>query len=430
MKLKNVLLVSIDAVNTEILFNQNKYNIELKTINKLMSEGSYTRDGNTSVFPSFTYCAHQSIITGCHPEKHGINTNKLFDPLDKHNDAWYWYVNDRVPTLWEMAKQNGYYTVNVGFPSSVMAPTDLNIPEYWRDTTEFDSELLSAICTPQGLSKEFELQKNKKIPCGLWRIEDDETKLEQCLWIIENKLKDKAKDIPLFMTTYFASYDDIAHNEGTYSKIALEYLERTDKLLGELIKSLKSKLGENLVVCVISDHGMMDNIGDININAEFVRNGLIRTNSAEKILDYKAYCQRSGGAGLVKLSDDKYFSEVKASLESIQDKIPEKITAIMTGAEAKEKRHSCFDYDFIITTKPGWEIREDLTGDLIKTTPFQSAQHGYDENYPDMKAIFIIAGCGIPKGVVEGNSIIDIAPTLANQMGFTMESSQGRNILE
>ncbi len=430
MKRNNILLVSIDAVKPDILFNQEKYGIKLQTLNQLMKEGSFTRQGNTSVFPSFTYCAHQSIITGCHPEKHGMQTNKLFDPFNEHLGAWYWYVNHNVPTLWQEAKENGYFTVNVGFPTSVNAPTDLNIPEYWRDTTKEDSELLAAISIPQGLSRECEEAIGTNIPCGLWALEDDETKLEQCRWMLKEQVAKQKGDQPVFMTTYFASYDDLAHNVGTYDETALSYLQRTDELLGELVRIARAVLGDDLVICVISDHGMMDNLGDVNVNAEFKRQGLITLNEKDELESYRAFCQRSGGVGLINVSEESEIPKVRALLEKMQKDHPDMITDVMTGAEAQESRMGCGNYDLIVTTAPGWEIREDFSGNLIKHSTSQKAQHGYDETCDDMKAIFVIAGGEVPVGrEIEGHSIVDIAPTLAGLMGFEMPQAQGVNML-
>ncbi|NLY21162.1 MAG: hypothetical protein GXZ08_07775 [Tissierellia bacterium] len=235
MNKRNVLFVSIDALKPELVYNQEKYGISLPTINKLIKEGSYVRDGVKSVFPSFTYCCHQSMITGTYPAKHGIEGNKYFDPMGIHNDAWFWYTSDKVQNLWEQSKNNGYLSVNIGWPTSVMAEADYSIPEYWRDTTTLDSEILSAISIPKGLSKEVEEGIGRNIPCGKWGIEDDVIKLETCLWILENKIKPNLLEKPFFMTTYFASYDDCAHNEGVYGNTALEYLVKTDELLGLLI---------------------------------------------------------------------------------------------------------------------------------------------------------------------------------------------------
>ena len=46
----------------------------LPNIGRLIRRGSYVPGGMRSVYPSFTYPAHASIITGCWPEAHGTTS--------------------------------------------------------------------------------------------------------------------------------------------------------------------------------------------------------------------------------------------------------------------------------------------------------------------------------------------------------------------
>lgn len=429
MTAPHVLLVSIDAVRPEIVINQERYGLRLDTINGLMTAGRSSARGNRSVFPSFTYCAHHSIITGCHPDRHGVPTNKVFDPFGQHLDAWYWYTSPRVPTLWEVAGRHCYFTVNIGWPGSVGAPADLSIPEFWRDTTWVDDDLLSAVCRPQGLSQEFTADTGERIPCGLWRLEDDKTKLEQCLWILRNRVANRPPGRPVLMTTYFASYDDLAHRLGTHHPEALACLQRTDELLGELCAAFKAVVGDDAIVCVISDHGMTDNVGDVNINAELARHGLIEVDGG-RVVGYRAFCQRSGGAGLIKVQRPEDVSVVRELLEDLALHHPDQITGVLTGAAARRDRHAGGDFDLIVTTKPGWEIRESLDCPVLTTPPSQPAQHGYDENVDDMRAICVIAGRGVDAGAaLADGSIVDVAPTLCDLMGIPMPEADGRSLL-
>lgn len=432
LNMPSVLLVSIDAVKIELAMKPEKYGIRLPTITKLMKEGTYASKGTKPVFPSFTYCCHQSIITGTHPDTHGVYSNKVFDPTGKHMDAWYWFVSDKVPTLWSYAKNNGYLSVNVGFPTSVLAETDYNIPEYWRDTTELDSKILNAISYPQGLAKEAESIVGK-IPCGLWDLEDDFTKLNTCIWMLENKIKPRLEDKPFFMTTYFASYDDLAHNEGTYGERPLKYLEKTDEYLGILIEKAREVTGDNIIICVISDHGMLDNIADVRPNTLLFKEDLIQVDDKDRVIDWQVWSQRIGGVGYVKLkdpTDNQVRDKVKGILYSLLEDEELGIEEIMTGEEASLRRRGLPEADYVIISKPGYEIREEIHGDFLSFDKSQKAQHGYSEELIDMKGIFCISGKGIDKGRdLGGFSIIDIAPTLAKLMNFDMKTAEGVNVL-
>lgn len=77
----SVLLISVDALKPEYVFEQERLNIKLPVITKYFVENGCTaRDGMKSVFPTFTYPCHQSMITGTNPAVHGIVNNGIFDP--------------------------------------------------------------------------------------------------------------------------------------------------------------------------------------------------------------------------------------------------------------------------------------------------------------------------------------------------------------
>lgn len=429
----SVLLVSIDAVQIDLALNPKRYGVSLPTISNLLEEGTYTSEGTSPVFPSYTFCCHQSIITGTYPDTHGLYTNKVFDPMGVHMDAWNWYVSDNVPTLWSYAKDKGYLSVNVGFPSSVLAETDFNIPSYWRDNTEVDSKVLDAVSVPQGLTKEAENFVGSGLRFGLADIKDDYIKLKTCLWMLDKKIKPHLEEKPFFMTTYFWSYDDTAHNEGTFEKKPLENLEKIDAYLGELIDKAVEITNGNIIICVISDHGMLDNISDVRPNAVFYKEGLIQVDEHGNIKDWEVWSARSGGVAYIKLKnpdDLKLKEKVVKILNNLVEENPTVVDEIMIGKEASFKRRGFPDADFILTTKPGYEIREEFHGDFVPNTLSQKATHGYAENLKDMQGMFILKGVGIEKRKrLDRFSIVDIAPTLATLMGFEMKTAEGKNVL-
>jgi predicted AlkP superfamily pyrophosphatase or phosphodiesterase len=55
--------------------------------------------------------------------------------------------------------------------------------------------------------------------------------------------------------------------------------------------------------------------------------------------------------------------------------------------------------------------------------------HGFLNTDPEMQAVFIAWGAGIPKGVSLGNiSNLDVAPTITTLLGLKMESAKGHAI--
>ncbi len=267
----------------------------------------------------------------------------------------------------------------------------------------------------------------------MWDLEDDHTKLNTCVWMLENKIKPHLEEKPFFMTTYFASYDDLAHYEGTYGKKALYYLEKTDEYLGKLIEKAKEITDDNIIICVISDHGMLDNVADVRPNTLFYREGLITLDEKDNVVDWEVWCQRAGGAGYIKLKDpsnNNVREKVEKIISSLLQDESSGIVEVMTGDEAREKRKGLSEADYVLLSKPGYEFREDVHGEFLKTEVSQKAQHGYSEELDDMKAIFFIEGPNIEKNKdIFSFNLVDIAPTLAHLMGFEMETAEGKNVL-
>ena len=430
----SVLLISIDALKPEFVFEAERIGVNLPNIKKYFIEnGTYASKGVKSVFPTFTYTCHHSIITGTYPATHGIHTNKVFDPTGKHMDAWYWYVSENAKNLWECAKENGYISSSVGFPASVGANSDYHIPEIWRDGSHLDSKLIDAVSRPQGMVREMEKEIGRFAGGTDLTIEGDTIRQKAALWILENKIKKHLEEKPFFMSCYYAAYDETAHINGVYSKEAISDLERIDLLVGELVEKAHEITNDNVVVCVVSDHGTIDNKYDIKPNIVFVENDLIKLDENGKLVDWEAWCQRSGGTGQIRLKD-KENKEIRAKVESILNELLNDensgISEVITGEEANKTRRGFPDADYVIISKAGYEVREDAVGKYLDSNTAQKAQHGYCENLKDMRASFYIEGINIDKNKdVEELNLVDIAPTLANIMGFEISTAEGKNIL-
>lgn len=429
----SVLLVSVDALKPEFVFEQERLGVNLPHITRLFAEqGLSAREGMKSVFPTFTYPCHQSMITGVNPAVHGTVNNGVFDPEGKHKGAWHWFVNQRVKTLWEAAKEAGYLVASVAFPTSVGAKGDFIAPEFWWDGSELDSRFIDAVSVPQGLISEMEREIGRY--AGGLDLSDagDEQRGKVALWVLEHKIKPLAAERPFFMSAYFASFDESAHQNGVYSPQAARSLEKIDRMVGELVQSASEAAGGNLAVCLVSDHGSLDNTHNLSPNVLLKRAGLIETDGQGAVTGWRAYSQRAGGTAEIRLADsgdeeaEKKLSQVMRELESD----PESgILEILTGEQARA-RGGFPEAAYVLVAKKGYELRDDIQGDYCRTRLTQKAQHGYSEEFEEMRASFFLTGPGIPAGTIENVRLIDVAPTLAGIMGAELLQAEGRDLLK
>ena len=410
----SVLLVSIDALKPEFVFEQERLNVKLPNITKyFLEEGLSAPNGMKSVFPTFTYPCHQSMITGTNPRTHKISNNSIFDPVNKHMGAWYWFANTEVKTLWEAARENGYLSASVAFPTSVGAKGDFIAPEFWWDGSSLDSQFINAVAKPQGIILEMEKDIGR-YPGG------------------RNKIAPLISEKPFFLSAYFASFDESAHVHGVYSREATESLEKIDRMLGELIETAQDITRQRLIVCVVSDHGTMDNAYNIFPNVLLREAGLIDTDPQGNVVSWKAFSHRAGGTAEIRLADPgdtESASALKDVLKNLKEKKNSGILDILTGDEARQ-RGGFPDADYVLVSDKGYEFRDDATGEYCRTQLTQKAQHGYDENFPEMRASFMMTGEGIPHGTIDNVRLIDVAPTLACLMNVPLPDAEGQALLK
>lgn len=429
----SVLLVSVDALKPEFVFEQERLGVKLPNITKYFLEKGLTApEGMKSVFPTFTYPCHQSMITGTNPATHKIVNNGIFDPVGAHLGAWHWFANSEVETLWEAAKNHGYWSASVAFPTSVGAKGDFVAPEFWWDGSSLDSKFIDAVAKPQGLIAEMEKEIGQY--AGGLDLSDvgDAQRGKAALWMLRNKIAPVITEKPFFMSAYFASFDESAHQNGVYSKEAAQSLEKIDYMLGELIEEAQKITEGHLIVCVVADHGTLDNTHNISPNILLRNAGLIEADDDGKVISWKAFSQRAGGTAEIRLADpsDQEAAEIlKKVMEQLKEDPESGILEVLTGEEARQ-RGGFPEAAYVIVSEKGYEIRDDVVGEYCRTRLTQKAQHGYSESFPEMRASFMLTGEGIQKGFIKNVKLIDVAPTLAGLMNFTLPDAEGRDVLK
>lgn len=325
-----------------------------------------------------------------------------------------------------------YWSASVAFPTSVGAKGDFIAPEFWWDGSDLDSFFIDAVAKPQGMI--LEMEKDIGRYAGGLDLTDngDAQRGKAALWMLRNKIAPVIDEKPFFMSAYFASFDESAHVNGVYSREAAESLEKIDAMLGQIIAEAMEITQGHLVVCVTSDHGTLDNTHNISPSVLLHNAGLIETDADGKVVSWKAYSQRAGGTSEIRLADpqdEKTRNAVKNILDGLLADPDSGILEVVTGEEAR-KRGGFPDSAFVLVSRKGYELRDDVTGVYCRTQLTQKAQHGYNENFPEMRASFMLTGEGIEKGFVEDVHLTDVAPTLAGIMHFVLPDAEGRDLLK
>ena len=124
---KHLVVVSFDAMVTEDL-----YLLKDKSVfSRLLNEGSRVNRIRT-IYPSLTYPAHTSMLTGARCGRHGIVNNEPSEVGNLKCD-WYWFHDPvRIPDIHDAAKKAGLVTASVFWPvTGGHKGIDHLVAEYW-----------------------------------------------------------------------------------------------------------------------------------------------------------------------------------------------------------------------------------------------------------------------------------------------------------
>jgi len=217
-----LILFSLDGFRREYL--DRKKTPTLAT----MAEEGISAEYMISQFPTETFPNHYSIITGLHPESHGIVANVFYDPklnatfdytdpsCAKDPDG-KWYKGE---PLWVTANKNGHKTaslmwigsesiINGEKPNYVVPFSDMNLDEKVDSIFEW--------------------------------------------------LELPAKDRPSFISVYIPDLDTVGHGKGPSSDDVSRKLVEVDQMFAKFISKLEdSELIDFIDIMVVSDHGMSD----------------------------------------------------------------------------------------------------------------------------------------------------------------------------
>lgn len=430
MNTKYMIVISFDAVSSSDI----EYLKTLPNFSKLIERGALIKNVK-SIYPTLTYPAHATIVTGRTPDGHGIIDNTIFRVGD-FNPNWYWYRKDvKVETLYDLAKKKGLSTCSMLWPVTGKANIDYNLPEIFSVKPHQHQLLMSANAGTLG----FQLELNKRF--GKLRKGISQPYLDN--FVMESSKYTIKKYAPNLMLIHLTDVDTLRHNYGYDSKEANEALLRHDKRLGEIVEALKEKgIYDETTIVALGDHSAMNASKIIKLNTLLKREGLIKLKSNGKILDYKAICKSLDGSAYIYLKDSKDEEtkiEIRKILNELLDKEESPIEFILEGEEVS-KAGGDRKASFMVEGSMGYYFVDDVIDEFIETIKEEEvgvkkhrykAIHGYSPEKPNYGTFFIGAGNGFKNGVVlESGELLNHGPTLAKILGLKFNETDGVEVEE
>ncbi len=418
-----LVMISVDGMRPDYITEADAHGAKVPNLRRFMKEGTYA-EGVVGVVPTVTYPSHTTLVTGVWPAKHGIFANTTFDPLQKNQGGWYWYTEDiRVPTLWDVAAAAGRTTASIQWPVTVGAHITWDIPEFWRASTPDDAKLLRAVSTP-GLLQEARADLGEYRGGIDTSAEGDANRGQYTEWILEKKH-------PAFLTLHLSALDHIEHETGPFSPEDIAVLESIDATIGKIRATAERLAPGRAYIAVVSDHGFVRTDMQLNLFRLFREAKLITVNEKGKIVDWKAIPWVTGGSAAIVLrdpNDTATLSQVRELLDKVASDPANGVDRIL-DAEELHKRGGYPPASFFVGLKPGWKTGSSLDGPVLSKIKV-GGTHGALPDLPDLHASFFLVGPGVPAGRSLGLiDMRDIAPTLAHEMGLSLPSADGKNLL-
>ncbi len=215
-----VLLVSIDGLGA------GQYDpARMPNLARIAREGTRA-SAMVPSYPTLTFPNHYSIVTGLHPDRHGIVQNTMRDAAL----GGFWLSNREAVSdgrwwggtpVWVAAERAGLRTAAFFWPGTE-ADVGGTRPTRWRP---YDGD----------------------IPM--------QTRVDTVLgWLSE-----PAATRPRFMTLYFEHVDEASHSHGPHSAEAHAEQRAVDAALGRLLDAMDARgLAGAVNIVLVSDHGLAD----------------------------------------------------------------------------------------------------------------------------------------------------------------------------
>lgn len=368
-----LLLVSIDGFRADYLDRGITPHLAMLAASGVHAEAL------RPAFPSLTFPNHYTLVTGLYPDHHGIVHNRIngggkkskFVSSDTSTtaDASWWGGEP----IWVGAERQGLRSATMYWPGSDVAIGGVR-PTYWMP---FD-RTFSADARVDTVLSWLDLPSARR---------------------------------PRFITLYFDQVDRAGHDYGPDSPEVDAMLRQVDVALGRLVDGLAVRgLSNRLNLVVVSDHGL-------------TASSVERTIVADDIVDLQRVHPVNYGVVAGFAPAPRQWRYADATLLRPHDHMQ---------CWRRTQIPARFHYGsnprippIVCLAAPGWTITSSAQL-KERADDFSRGEHGYDNELPDMRALFIASGPAFRHGVrVPEFDNVDVYPLLAHLLRIRPARNDG-----
>ncbi|XP_072913364.1 ectonucleotide pyrophosphatase/phosphodiesterase family member 3-like [Hemitrygon akajei] len=343
-----LILISLDGFRAGYLKSWANF---LPVIEKLRTCGTHSKYMR-AMYPTKTFPNHYTIVTGLYAETHGIVDNNMYDYVfkksfslsgdEKSNPEWWGGQPIWLTAMYQNLKAGTFF-----WPGS-----DVKINGTYPDKYE---------------------KFNSSIP------------YEERVRTVLKWLSLPESERPEFYTLYFDEPDHAGHNSGPDSGEVVEALQLVDRIVGMLMDELKKR---NLHKCVnliiVADHGMENTYCD---QTEYM------TNYFDSVKNLYVY---SGPAARIRAKNvpaDYLKFDAEGTVKNLSCRYSKQHFIPYMAYELPKRFHYAnnrrINKEVHLYLDKQWQAARDKSYNFCG-----GGNHGYDNEYKSMHAIFIGNGPG------------------------------------
>ena len=381
----HLILISIDGFKPEYLER-----FDLPTLRALAQRGARAK-AMQPVFPSLTFPNHYSLVTGLESARHGIVSNRFFDPA--RNDTYVFTDSTKV-----------------------------------TDGTWYGGEPIWVTAESQGMVAACYFWPGSEAPLNgvrpsIYTAYSDDVPNEARVKTVLEWLQLPAERRPHLITLYFSDVDTASHG-GPLDAPRVEQAARSvDTIIGTLVRGIDAlPLRDRVYLLLTSDHGMVETSPQQTVALASVLDAKDLSDIRASFAGPVANIHLRGGAAGARAIRDKLSARLKQGKAYLRGDLPERF----------RHRTNPRSGDIIVVMNEGW------TMSVPRVSPERSArpatkepprpgrptrgrwgQHGWDPELPSMQALFLAVGPTIRAGVVVDKvHNVDVYPLMAELLGL------------
>lgn len=407
--------------------------MELPNFRAYLEGAAYCRNVY-SVYPSVTYPAHTSIVTGRYPYHHGVTNNTRFQPSRLGREDWNWKRKTiRGKTLYDLAYEKGMTTAAYLWPVTGGAKTlTYNMPEVFANR-KWDNQVLASLRNGSLWFQAEAVMKYGKELAGIKQPELDNFLHKTFI----NALRTRSPQVNF---VHYVDLDSTRHLYGHDSAEADAALVRHDRRLGELLQLAEEEgIADQLTMVVLGDHSSIDEHTAVYLNSLFRDQGWIHMDDRGRLISWKVMMHTCDGSAYIYVKDPGMLQLVGETLKKFSVSHDTCIEKIYSAGQAKRlgADASC---SLMLEARRGYYFLDEMKEETIheiqpdeigKVRHLTRSTHGYSPYKKNYTTFFSMKGPGITSGeVLQSMHLIDEGPTLAHVLGGVLPEADGRLRME